>query len=340
MKNFLIDILDNFTISQDDYQIAVMVFSNTVIQQDYIAFNSYNWNANVLKQKISQLTYPGEGTATDLALDFALSDVFTPAGGVRPDNEGYPRVTVVLTDGVSNNPKATAASAARDKDAGLVLFSVGIGASINPTELNTIASPPTCMHVYMLDDFTGLSQGFPYELKAQTCVAPAIIQPNNSVINNVISQDQFMYFQFSANASAGMTFQLSMTEGVSALYLATEYSHPTDVQYDFIIPATSSHNSVFISPEQLNQPDILAYRNAQSSDDNTVTIYCSIKGFDATNNFSISTFEGYVYLPPPPTTSALPTTMTVTQSFGANISAKVSTLFVAIWILSLVYYNF
>lgn len=122
MKNFLIDILDNFTISQDDYQIAVMVFSSTVIQKDYIAFNSYNWDVNVLKQKISQITYPAGSTETSLALDFALSDVFTPAGGVRPDNEGYPRVAIVLTDGVSDNPQATAASAARDKDAGIVLF--------------------------------------------------------------------------------------------------------------------------------------------------------------------------------------------------------------------------
>lgn len=120
MKQFLINIIGNFTIDLDDYQMAVLVFSDSVT--DYIAFNSYNWDVTVLEQKINNLKYVGGGTRTDLALQYALMNVFTQAGGVRPENEGYPRVGIVITDGQSNNPQYTATAAAQDKAAGLVLF--------------------------------------------------------------------------------------------------------------------------------------------------------------------------------------------------------------------------
>lgn len=211
------------------------------------------------------------------------------------------------------------------------MCSVGVGNSISTKELNTIASDPTCMHVYTLQDFAGLSQGFPEELKAQTCVAPAIIQPNNSIINNRVGQDQYMYFQFTANTTAGITFQLQMQQGTAALYLATDYSHPTEVQYDYEIQPTSGTSSVYISPNQLNtSAPRLSYSSNVFTVLDTETVYGSIKGIDASNNFTITVFDGD-YLPSTTTMSS------TTTLFNNSPAFHVAILFLNLFLVRLWY---
>ena len=73
---------------------------------------------------------------------------------------------MILTDGRSdgnvNNP------ARQLKNSGIVIFSVGIGLSVNKQELEDMASDPPEEHVVMLNSFTQLSK-LSSKLSSRTC---------------------------------------------------------------------------------------------------------------------------------------------------------------------------
>ena len=52
---------------------------------------------------------------------------FTEARGGRPLNRGFPRVGIVVTDGMSHNHAATLAAAQRAHDADITMFAIGVG---------------------------------------------------------------------------------------------------------------------------------------------------------------------------------------------------------------------
>ena len=101
-----------------------------------------------IKDKVYNAPYIAGGTASDLGLDRALLE-FTS------NQRAVPLNLVFMTDGSSNDPNATVASAQTVLAAGVRSFSVGIGSSINPTELEAIAGDdPT--HVFNTDGFADL----------------------------------------------------------------------------------------------------------------------------------------------------------------------------------------
>lgn len=78
----------------------------------------------------------------------------------------FKKVLVILTDGQSegnvNNPARLL------KNSGIVIFSVGIGLSVNKQELEDMASDPPEEHVVMLNSFTQLSK-LSSKLSSRTC---------------------------------------------------------------------------------------------------------------------------------------------------------------------------
>jgi hypothetical protein len=69
---------------------------------------------------IQRLGYPDTGTYTNLAIDWANSELTAKA---RP---GVPRVIVVVTDGQSENPALTEQAAARAKNNGIEMYALGM----------------------------------------------------------------------------------------------------------------------------------------------------------------------------------------------------------------------
>lgn len=92
--------------------------------------------------------YLGQTTNTDVALKFARLQSFTVPYGAR---SGVSRIAIVLTDGKSNTPTNTAQEARFLKDAGVLVLSIGIGTSIDQTELQNIASSP--LDVFQVNNF-------------------------------------------------------------------------------------------------------------------------------------------------------------------------------------------
>lgn len=62
---------------------------------------------------------------------------------------------IILTDGQSNG--GVEGPALKLKNAGVIIFSVGIGQNINMDELHSMASQPKEQRVILLEDFQELS---------------------------------------------------------------------------------------------------------------------------------------------------------------------------------------
>ncbi|XP_012935771.1 collagen alpha-1(XII) chain, partial [Aplysia californica] len=78
--------------------------------------------------------------------------MFSATMGAR---SGVPRIGIVITDGKSPNIQNTKTQADAARGAGIEMLAVGIGSSVDKTELDAIAGNPN--HVYQVSGFDGLN---------------------------------------------------------------------------------------------------------------------------------------------------------------------------------------
>ena len=100
IKQFVGEIIKEFPLGPDDFQVAILVFSNLV--QKVMEFTGKIDISTVLS-KIDAITHPAKSTATDKALDM-VAQMFSTARNLA---EGYPRIVIILTDGESDDPDRT-----------------------------------------------------------------------------------------------------------------------------------------------------------------------------------------------------------------------------------------
>ena len=92
-----------------------------------------------LKKKIDKITRVTGSTNIGNALRLLLTTMFRPEYGSRPDVK---HVAIILTDGTSQDPKATQEVAKACREANIQLFAIGIGEYVSYSELRGIASEP------------------------------------------------------------------------------------------------------------------------------------------------------------------------------------------------------
>lgn len=143
LKKAVIQISDALDLSETGTMFGAVVYSSTVSETAALSSNSA-----ALRSKISKFGHPKDGTATHLGIR-RMTDMMQNQG--RAD---VPKVGIVITDGRSKKPAATQTAAAAARKAGLNMFAVGVGFSINTTELNGIASSRG--NVLKLNDFDEL----------------------------------------------------------------------------------------------------------------------------------------------------------------------------------------
>ena len=83
---------------------------------------------------VKTLQHPNGGTFTNLAIDAAV-DLLAKS---RPASEA-PDAIVIVTDGATETEAETAASVQRAKNAGIAIFAIGIGQSIQQSDLLKLA---------------------------------------------------------------------------------------------------------------------------------------------------------------------------------------------------------
>lgn len=131
--------------AQSASRVAVYLFSNTVVK----VFGLTNTlSADAMSSAILGATYINSNTDTASGIDEAVAEFLA-----------YPRAVplnlVVITDGLSNDPTATALAAEDAISNGIRTYSVGVGASVDQQELLDIADGNSS-HVFNAATFDGL----------------------------------------------------------------------------------------------------------------------------------------------------------------------------------------
>ncbi|KAH9494912.1 hypothetical protein Btru_020778 [Bulinus truncatus] len=117
---FIRDFLYKLNISPDNTRVAAAMYGNEVYQKSAFDFNKYG-NKKQLLDAITGLKWMhGTETKTGEGITYMV-DEFLPR--MRPDAA---KVGIVITDGQSQDKKATAAAAKRAGDRGLTMIAVGI----------------------------------------------------------------------------------------------------------------------------------------------------------------------------------------------------------------------
>ena len=132
IKDLIANMLSSFTIGPDDTRVGVIRYSSS--SSIVISLGSSNTYSQ-LATAVRSIEYTGGGTNTASAL-YSLSTAFATARV----SEGIPRVVAVFTDGRSNDPTATVQAAQAVHNAGIYVYSFGIGDGISNQELVAIAS--------------------------------------------------------------------------------------------------------------------------------------------------------------------------------------------------------
>ena len=160
MLDFVKTFVRSFDIGPLNVQMGAITYSTHA--HEYIKLKD-NLNEQDLVNAINRLPYQSGTTHTSEALLGALNASFTPRHG---DRDSVTDVMIVISDGQSQNPRATANAANRVHQAGVKVFAIGIGDHVMQTELNAIASDKN--HVFHVRNFDSLHL-LQEELRNKTC---------------------------------------------------------------------------------------------------------------------------------------------------------------------------
>lgn len=132
VKSFTKSLLSIFTLGQGQVHTAMMRYNNEMnIISTFAADNALDEALDA----VDNTPYDGSGTLTGAAMEFAADNILTEAAGRRA---GVPLVTVVFTDGKSNDD-VTGGAAALAAVGGSVI-AIGIGEGVDREELAAISS--------------------------------------------------------------------------------------------------------------------------------------------------------------------------------------------------------
>ena len=166
MLEFVKTFAKSYAIGPLNVQMGAITYSTHA--HEYIKLKD-NLNQQSLINAINRLPYQSGTTHTAEALLGALNSSFTPKHG---DRDSVTDIMIVITDGQSQNPRATAAAANKVHQAGVKVFAIGIGNHVMQTELNNIASDTN--HVFHVSNFDSLHLLLD-ELRNKTCEGKVVL---------------------------------------------------------------------------------------------------------------------------------------------------------------------
>lgn len=162
MLDFVKQMSQGFDIASNGTHIGVVTFSS----KPHLEFHLNKFNSkSAVNQGVSNIHYISGGTNTADAIKYARQTSFLAANGAR---SGASKIAIIVTDGKSQSPPATAAEAQKMRDQGITVFSIGVGTGPNKPELDAMATDPDNQHVFVVSNFDALKQ-IKGELQKKAC---------------------------------------------------------------------------------------------------------------------------------------------------------------------------
>ena len=174
----------NFTLAKS--AIAEMISQLNIIGPKKIKVGVINYSTDVkvvtslvdtdqdkakILANVNNMQYLNGMTATGDAFQMARQIFF------NYPRENFPRAVVLFTDGQSNTGANIINEANLLKQQAIVIFTVGIGASVSHAELDAISSIPTYIHKIIIENYQKLYAAI-NEITKKVCKTPAFIIPD------------------------------------------------------------------------------------------------------------------------------------------------------------------
>ncbi|XP_033736270.1 collagen alpha-6(VI) chain-like isoform X1 [Pecten maximus] len=226
MKNFTAQ----FQIGHDNVQMGLAVFSTLTNNEFWL--NTYN-DSTSLENAIDNVQYLPGNTYTDEALQFIVNNSFTSANGMR---DGVPHILVVMTDGQSHDPAATASTAKLVHDAGIKTVAIGIGSDVDKSELQAIATDAD--HMILVPDFNALAT-IQSEVEASACKSEKPDQECGTQPADIV-------FILDASGSEGHTNFNKQLQFMGDFVKQFQIG-PQNVQVGLVTFSTSAHNEFYFN---------------------------------------------------------------------------------------------
>lgn len=148
VKEFLVGILHFLDVGPDATRVGLLQYASTVKSE--FSLGTFGSKAEV-ERAVLGMRRLSTGTMTGLALQYALSIAFSEAEGARPLRAGVPRVLMIVTDGRPQD--SVAEVAARARNAGILIFAIGVG-QVDLGTLKAMGSQPHRDHVFLVANFS------------------------------------------------------------------------------------------------------------------------------------------------------------------------------------------
>ncbi|XP_061169390.1 matrilin-2-like, partial [Saccostrea echinata] len=223
MKNFLENLVDQITISNTAFRVGLVKFHTSATT--VFDLNTYSQKSSI-KRAIQNMSYVRGGTSIGEGIKSGRT-VFS-----RSSRKDATKVMILLTDGQSKNKTLTAQEANRAKSKGVSIFVIGIG-DVDREEITSAASEPTCVHVFMLQGFSGISNIL-YDVKRRSCKAPKKVKVDNEttvVVDLKPNRDVEDTVEIDTKAQVTV-ITANVTCGEVELFASAQTSTPSEVFYD------------------------------------------------------------------------------------------------------------
>ena len=141
IKDLVVMMIDNYTISQEETHIGIIEFSNRA--NVILPLNELFQPTSVKYQVKRLIPSGGKQTVTDEALRKSADEVFDVTSGGRP---GATKVLIIVTDGKSTGKEPPKRAVKPVKEKGVRVYVVNIGEDTDKDELEDIV--PTDENIY------------------------------------------------------------------------------------------------------------------------------------------------------------------------------------------------
>lgn len=225
IKNFLSDLVDQLTISNTAFHVGLVKFSKTAKTEFELERYSQKY---YIKSAIKSMRYNEGGTRIAAGIRTG-STLFA-----RSSRKNASKVMILVTDGRSSDKTETAREAQRAKAEGVTIFVIGIG-NVDPQEIDSAASQPTCVHVFLLQQFSSIDN-IMYEVRRRSCKAPTkveIVNEKEAIVVGELSPNRTVEDTVEIDSKTPSTkITTEVVCGEVELFASSETTSPSEALYE------------------------------------------------------------------------------------------------------------
>ena len=290
---FTRDLLRQVNVGPNKTHVAIINYSNDVqtltqLNRDY-----------TLQQKllsVDRATYYDSGTNTSAGLREA-NRAFSYSQGRRLSSEGVTPVIFVITDGASNDQKATIQAASVLKGNGITLISVGVGKGPNLTELYAICTPPASENYFAISNYSALERKI-NQFTSKSCSEPAPV-PSNTTVTGEVGKDKYKFLKVKIIIAGNkILITAKFLKGRVKIFFSFNNRNPKDPAdfIDYDTEKSDSKSTAWTQVKSYFQQSLSRATTAKDDEakveierpnDEVDFVYVGIKGVDEDNKFEV-----------------------------------------------------